>query len=335
MCFYSEYLNRGNVNLITLDEIEKISKSLPGLFHLILTGGEPFLRSDIGEIAGVFYKNSETKNISIPTNGFFTDLIITHTKKIIENNAGLNLRVIVSLDGFEEVHNYIRGNDLSFRNSIDTIKKLKNLEKDYPNFTCGVCTTLSSYNKNYLQDFIDFVINDISPSDFDILLSRGKTKEEAAVNVTAGEYKAISDYLEKRTGLSPVGLLFNNPVRFLEMAIRKVVYKTLKEKIWQFPCLAGKKMAVVFEDGLVMPCEMIGRDKRQKQLLGKDFFFGNIRDTGGDLPGLLNTMKAEGIRGFIKKEKCFCSFECALAASIFFSPKQALRVLLQSLLQSL
>ncbi len=74
MCFYSEYLNRENVNLVTLDEIEKISKSLPGLLHLILTGGEPFLRSDIEEIAGVFYKNSGTKSISIPTNGFFTDL---------------------------------------------------------------------------------------------------------------------------------------------------------------------------------------------------------------------------------------------------------------------
>ena len=52
-CFYWEELNLPK-NELSLDEIEKVARSLPNLLSLSLTGGEPYLRPDLPDIAAAF-----------------------------------------------------------------------------------------------------------------------------------------------------------------------------------------------------------------------------------------------------------------------------------------
>ncbi len=49
MCFYWDSMQVKTTQL-TLEEIEKLAKSLPNLLQLTLTGGEPSLRKDLPEI---------------------------------------------------------------------------------------------------------------------------------------------------------------------------------------------------------------------------------------------------------------------------------------------
>ncbi len=49
-CFYWEELNKRK-NELELDEIERVSRSLPNLLSVSLTGGEPYLRPDLPDIA--------------------------------------------------------------------------------------------------------------------------------------------------------------------------------------------------------------------------------------------------------------------------------------------
>src|SRR4030066_632482 len=56
---------------ITLTDINKLPS---GLRFINITGGEPFIRQDIGEIIGAIRK--KTRRIVISTNGYFTDRII-------------------------------------------------------------------------------------------------------------------------------------------------------------------------------------------------------------------------------------------------------------------
>ena len=55
---------------ISIDTIKK----LPMMYFTNITGGEPFIRTDLKEIVRELYKKSE--RIVISTNGFFTDRIV-------------------------------------------------------------------------------------------------------------------------------------------------------------------------------------------------------------------------------------------------------------------
>ena len=59
---------------LSLEELDKITASMGkgSLMFLLPTGGEPFLRKDIGEIVKIFHKNTGVRNVGIPTNGSTT-----------------------------------------------------------------------------------------------------------------------------------------------------------------------------------------------------------------------------------------------------------------------
>ena len=69
-CFYHDSLNK-KFNELTLDEIERITKSMDPILHLILTGGEPYLRHDLDQIVKIFYKNTRVPIRTIPSNGWY------------------------------------------------------------------------------------------------------------------------------------------------------------------------------------------------------------------------------------------------------------------------
>ena len=71
MCFYWEPVENKSTQEITLEEVEKISKSMPDFFWLLLSGGEAFVREDLAEIVETFYKNNNIKHLTIPTNGTY------------------------------------------------------------------------------------------------------------------------------------------------------------------------------------------------------------------------------------------------------------------------
>ena len=56
-CFYHDSLNK-KMNELSLDEIDAFTKTMNPLLSLILTGGEPYLRHDLDQIARIFYENT-------------------------------------------------------------------------------------------------------------------------------------------------------------------------------------------------------------------------------------------------------------------------------------
>ena len=109
---------------LTLEEIEVLSKKMDPLLFLLPTGGEPFLRDDLGEIIKLFYKNNRVQNVGIPTNGFFTEKIVRIIKDILETCPNLDLGVDVSIDGVREKHDEIRGVRGLFDNAVRTFNEL-------------------------------------------------------------------------------------------------------------------------------------------------------------------------------------------------------------------
>lgn len=105
-----------------------IIKKLPQMYFTNITGGEPFIRSDLKDIVRELYKKSD--RIVISTNGFFTDRIIDLCKEF--PNVGIR----ISIEGLEETNNAIRGLDDGFNRGYTTLKKL--VEMNHPDVGFGM-----------------------------------------------------------------------------------------------------------------------------------------------------------------------------------------------------
>ena len=93
---------------LTLEEIEKVSKSMDNFLFLFLTGGEPFLREDLPEIARIYYVNNRVRKFQIPSNGSLGDRVIRLTQKTLNYIPQGHLGVTISLDAVGKVHDEIR-----------------------------------------------------------------------------------------------------------------------------------------------------------------------------------------------------------------------------------
>src|SRR5262245_52905591 len=69
-CFYWQNLNQRDD--LKFEEFERLSLELGDFENLNLSGGEPFIRKEFGEICTLFIKNNNVQNIYVPTNGYFT-----------------------------------------------------------------------------------------------------------------------------------------------------------------------------------------------------------------------------------------------------------------------
>ena len=106
------------------------------ILHLILTGGEPYLRKDLDKITQVFYENTQTPIITIPSNGWYTSKMKETLSSIMENCKDLILNQQISIDGIGDDHNKIRmdkqvkSGKNSFEIALDTISMIKELQKN-------------------------------------------------------------------------------------------------------------------------------------------------------------------------------------------------------------
>ncbi len=97
---------------ISLETIKK----LPEMYFTNITGGEPFIRTDLKEVVRELYKKSE--RIVISTNGFFTDRIVDLCKEFP------NIGIRISIEGLEDTNNRIRGLDDGYKRGYETLKTL-------------------------------------------------------------------------------------------------------------------------------------------------------------------------------------------------------------------
>lgn len=107
--------------------IETIKK-LPPMYFTNITGGEPFIRTDLKDIVRELYKKSD--RIVISTNGFFTDRIIDLCNEFPE------IGIRISIEGLEQTNNEIRGLPDGFNRGYTTLKKL--VEMKHPDVGFGM-----------------------------------------------------------------------------------------------------------------------------------------------------------------------------------------------------
>ena len=129
---------------MTLEDWKKIidEASENNIKSIIIRGGEPFLFPGIIEL--LEYINYQGFFVSIDSNG-------TLLEKYAEDLVRLgNMHITISVDGPEEIHDYVRGVKGTFQKLKRGIARLNELEKDQTNtISKSICFTASS--NNYLS----------------------------------------------------------------------------------------------------------------------------------------------------------------------------------------
>lgn len=100
---------------ISLETIRK----LPPMYFTNITGGEPFIRTDLKDIVRELRKKSD--RIVISTNGFFTDRILDLCKEFPD------IGIRISIEGLEQTNNEIRGLADGYNRGYTTLKKLREM----------------------------------------------------------------------------------------------------------------------------------------------------------------------------------------------------------------
>lgn len=138
MCWQRD---KSAIHYLPVDSIKKIvdSISIFGRPPIYLWGGEPLLHPNIWEI--IQYLKSKNFFTIINTNGY---LLGDNIKDILDNKVDM---LIISIDGLEETHNTVRGNNKAFSKLISAIKELQKTKTRRPILTINCVINESNYNK--------------------------------------------------------------------------------------------------------------------------------------------------------------------------------------------
>ncbi len=107
---------------------------LSNLRSLDLTGGEALLHPEFSVILSLFINNlPKLKKISLVTNGFISKSGFKKLEKIVKlcQEKEINLIISVSLDDYADGHQKIRGVSRAFDRVKLSLKKIRDLEKQY------------------------------------------------------------------------------------------------------------------------------------------------------------------------------------------------------------
>ena len=298
---------------LTIDEIAKVSASMGDMLFFTPTGGEPFLRADLPEIVKIFHTNNHALNVGIPTNGSMTARVMRSVQSMLEENADLDLHIDVSIDGLPDLHDEIRGVPGLFERAIETYRQLRELEKHHSRFSTCVQVTVSSFNQHQLLDLYGYLKHDLGVNTVFSLLTRGEPRDPTAKDFDIAKYEEFHRVLEednKKLMLSGYYKMpFSDVLNAKRIVRPHIIAKTVRENAYQIPCYGGTLGAALFSRGDVLPCELRWRD-----------VIGNVRDVDYDFMKLWNSPEAEAYRRDIRKNKCFCTYECFLTVNILFNP---------------
>lgn len=109
---------------LTAAQIDDVFAKIGSLDVVRLTGGEPFLREDMADIARAVVARSSPLVLHVTTNGSFPERIGRFLDALTGHLGRTQLTFLVSFDGMPEEHNASRGEDVTFDRALDTVRLL-------------------------------------------------------------------------------------------------------------------------------------------------------------------------------------------------------------------
>jgi MoaA/NifB/PqqE/SkfB family radical SAM enzyme len=318
-CFYWKNLGPTHAGP-SLAEIESLARSMPAFRLLVIGGGEPTLRDDLTAVVDLFRRHNKVEDVVIPTNGLLPDRIAQLAAGLAQIDPELRIAVHLSLDGFAETHDRLRGVPGAFDRVIEAAALLSALRDSCPNLRLVVNTVILAANLDEIVPLASFLREELSLDNHTFEIIRGKLIEERLKQIPPDRLRQILEqvfrfqdwYTAREIESMPVGI---GRLWWRVSAVGVLAYQyRLQWKVfaeagrWDFPCQAGEAIGVVDYNGEYRVCEL------REQAVPLSEFEWNFERARSSRPMVIE-------RRIAKQHTCDCTHMCFLTASL----KQSIR----------
>ena len=226
--------------------------------------------------------------------------------QILRKYPNIFFSLYFSIDGHEEVHDEIRGEN-SYKRVKETYFKLKKIQKYYKNFNLNIVTVITEKNYKNSENFIENINNEFKPNTIGINLFRYHSLKHPKIpDYLIDSYiKATDKYFNLSDEKKVPGLksIFSKVLLLKDKIQKLIITKVAKYNEFVTPCTAGNLSYVIMEDGKIKPCEIL------------DAGIGNVINDN-DISAIFTSNKAKKLRKWITDSKCKCTYECAMSFNI-------------------
>lgn len=299
-------------NELTLNEIEKITKSLgPIIKNINLTGGEPFIRKDLVDIAKLYFKNSLIESIYITSNGSLPERVESFLNIISKEFPNRKIIFSLSIDDLPDNHNRIRRINNLFNSVIETYKIIKGFNNTNIDAKIGITVSHENYN-NILR------IYDLLRKTYNVdAISATLVRDEGIYKTPIVTKKKIQQSYQALTSRIKIDLIRGNLTGYKRSNIQgrllnqkniianNNINKTYIDDKYISPCHASSLFGVIDAKGKVYPCEIL-----------KEKCVGDLSNYDFDFIKLWRDDQNKSVSKWIKRTKCHCTYECAWSANI-------------------
>ncbi|MDQ5846835.1 MAG: radical SAM protein [Acidobacteriota bacterium] len=322
-CFYHEELNQPGD--LTFAQIEKISKTMPDITDLWLSGGEPTLRRDVSEVIDTFVKNNGVNRVIIPTNGLIKSRVYEIVDSALSRNEALDLYLNIALDGYGETHDQIRGVPGNWEKALDCITSLYPLKEKFTDrFRLNVNTVVCADNYIEIEKLGEFMWKNFRLDGQYFNIVRGETlvgdeikrvPEDVLPEMYAYVSRLTKRYGDRMFSEDDAARRFVKNVAYVGAITTH--YRTQHENFqestpWPFPCTAGETTAVIDYNGDVRACEL-----REK--------FATLADFDYDFSALWKASgRAVELNAIEGGKACWCTHVCFIHDSMRHSRRAML-----------
>jgi len=307
---------------LSLQEIDKLTKNLgKSLLNVNLTGGEPFARKDLVEIAKKYLTNSTIQSIYITTNASLPERIKNFAEEISTFDNSAELTFQISIDDLPENHNRVRKVKNLFDSCIETYRLLKKMGD---NINPVVSITVTHENCDNIKEIFNYLNKECGIDAIKCTIVR----DEGVYTTPTEKQKKILEAYDWLTNEIKKRMLTKEIVNYNSNSLQGRLHQKKDIMSWEMikkmylepkyisPCHAGSLFGIISSKGKVHPCEI---------LEGKEL--GDLRENDMDLMKIWKNQKAKDTKNFILKSKCNCTYECALSYNILgnwrYQPKLA------------
>jgi MoaA/NifB/PqqE/SkfB family radical SAM enzyme len=308
--------------MLELKEIDTLTQSLTFLPQLTLSGGEPLLRDDISEIVTLFYKNSGTRFFSVPTNALSPDRIKNFIERFRVDCPDGFLNFCLPFHDTGEKHDTIMGVPGAFEKLHETYKVIEFYHHNHDNISCLLDYVMSRHNYRNYEEIFRYAESRFGSFPVGPSFCRGRPKDRESTDFPPESYHAAIQYLlskQRRSNrFNPYTLMFETIGRQMSDTVMRVKDGSLKD----LKCRAGKNMIVIYWNGDIVPCELIGMQGTFSGFPPPSDTCGNLRDYDCNLAELMQSPEATRLLDWIKTEQCVCTWECAIYNRIMHSPRE-------------
>ncbi|MBI2822199.1 MAG: radical SAM protein [Acidobacteria bacterium] len=307
-CFYWRNLNRKDD--LTVEEMRQLSEDLGPIENLNLSGGEPFLRKEFGEICRFFISNNGVKQIYVPTNGSSTERTVAAIEEVC-SEPDLHLFVVeLSLDGMPEFHDHFRGMKNAFERSMRTYGALAELQEREPRLRIHAISTVTSANLDQIRELTRYLYERCPALEHhNLALIRGDRKNPSLQGPQLAEYCKLYQSMQQLWAPRER----DRYGAIMEPMLQWAKTRTAEERRQVIPCRAGILSGVVYSNGDVSLCETHPP-------------LGNLRQK--PFMQIWHSEEAARLRRSIAAKECYCTNEVFLWPSINYQPLHLAKTLL-------